>query len=189
MNASNIKASRILIFSTDTTRSLSDLLLGNDGKIYVASSGNGMLNQFSFDSLNMHMGVIEYPNNAGTACNFMPYSFYLGGRRSFGCLPIMPKYELGPLIGSICDSLSVGVHETLSSKNRMLIIPNPASDFVSIEGNIEESKANVMNLFGQIVLTTEINKHKENKHPAIDTRPLFDPASTKKPATPILAPP
>ncbi len=130
LSVSNIPSTRTLIFSTDSLESLGDLLLGIDGKIYVANMGY-FSNFNNFDSLNMHMGVIEYPNNAGTACNFSPYSFYLGGRRSFGCLPLMPNYELGPFIGSGCDSLTSAA-ETEPLKCSAFIYPNPAASCFSV---------------------------------------------------------
>ena len=59
---------------------------------------------------NMNLGVINDPDSLGPACNFQPYSFYLGGKRTYFGLPNNPDYGMGPLIGSGCDSL-VAVEE------------------------------------------------------------------------------
>ena len=42
----------------------------------------------------------------GTACGYAPYSFYLGGKRTYYGLPNNPDYDLPALIGSPCDSLT-----------------------------------------------------------------------------------
>lgn len=43
----------------------------------------------------------------GTACDFQPYSFYLGGKRTYWGLPNNPNYELPALDGSLCDTLGL----------------------------------------------------------------------------------
>lgn len=63
---------------------------------------------------NMNLGVINSPDNLGTACDFQPYSFYLGGHRTYIGLPNNPNYEMGPDTGSVCDTLphlGVGTNE------------------------------------------------------------------------------
>ncbi len=57
----------------------------------------------------MNLSVIHQPNELGALCDFRPYSFYLGGHRSYHGLPNNPNYELGPLTGSVCDSLITSV--------------------------------------------------------------------------------
>ena len=57
----------------------------------------------------MNLSVIHQPNELGALCDFRPYSFYLGGHRSYHGLPNNPNYELGPLAGSVCDSLITNV--------------------------------------------------------------------------------
>jgi len=59
-----------------------------------------------YNMYNMNLGVINSPDNLGAACDFQPYSFYLGGKRTYWGLPNNPDYELGPLAGSICDTLT-----------------------------------------------------------------------------------
>lgn len=60
----------------------------------------------------MNLSVINSPDLPGAACDFQPYSFYLGGKRTYWGLPNNPDYDLGPLVGSPCDTL-VGTTETL----------------------------------------------------------------------------
>ena len=59
----------------------------------------------------MNLSVIHQPNELGALCDFRPYSFYLGGHRSYHGLPNNPNYELGPLAGSVCDSLITNVSQ------------------------------------------------------------------------------
>lgn len=54
--------------------------------------------------------MINAPDLPGATCNFQPYSFYLGGKRTYWGLPNNPDYDLGPLLGSPCDTL-VGINE------------------------------------------------------------------------------
>ncbi len=59
-----------------------------------------------YNQINMNLSVINYPDSLGTACGYAPYSFYLGGKRTYYGLPNNPDYDLGPFIGSPCDSLT-----------------------------------------------------------------------------------
>jgi hypothetical protein len=62
----------------------------------------------------MNLSVINYPDSLGFACGYAPYSFYLGGKRTYYGLPNNPDYDLGSLIGSPCDTL-VGINEAPSA--------------------------------------------------------------------------
>ncbi len=86
--------------------------LAPDGKIYYSRAyENPLINSFPYadtmyNYINMNLSVINDPNNLGAACNFQPFSFYLGGKRTYYGLPNNPNYDLGPLIGSVCDTLT-----------------------------------------------------------------------------------
>ena len=92
---------------------------GPDDKIYWAC---GYTDGFNFpypypdtlyNTYNTYLSVINSPDSLGAACNFTPYSFYLGGARTYWGLPNNPDYDLGPLKGSPCDTLQwVGTPET-----------------------------------------------------------------------------
>ncbi|MBK9045335.1 MAG: T9SS type A sorting domain-containing protein [Bacteroidetes bacterium] len=53
----------------------------------------------------MNLSVINSPDSAGLACDFQPWSFYLGGKRTYWGLPNNPDYDLPALAGSPCDTL------------------------------------------------------------------------------------
>jgi len=105
------------------------LKLGPDHKIYLST--NYQINDCGYFYLycdtssyfteNMNLSVINYPDSLGTACDFQPYSFYLGGHRTYHGLPNNANYELGRLVGSVCDTLSVGVNELLNNQQNMYV--------------------------------------------------------------------
>jgi type IX secretion system substrate protein len=103
------------------------LKLAPDGKIYFSCAyDNGV--QFNYpyadsmyNNVNMYLGVINNPDNLGTACNYTPFSFHLGGKRTYYGLPNNPDYELGALTGSICDTLT-SVQEIISNSEAELFV-------------------------------------------------------------------
>lgn len=62
----------------------------------------------------MNLSVINSPDLPGVSCDIQPYSFYLGGKRTYWGLPNNPDYDLGPLVGSPCDTL-VSTSEIISA--------------------------------------------------------------------------
>jgi len=113
LNAPNIALSETLIWSIPKEiqrNSGGHLKLAPDNKIYFSSVYyNGSFPYPYPDSVynmyNMNLGVINSPDSLGVACDFQPYSFYLGGKRTYWGLPNNPDYDLGPLLGSPCDTL------------------------------------------------------------------------------------
>ena len=106
------------------------LQLGPDGKIYLSTNyeiqdcGPSWLycDTSSFFTENMNLSVINHPDSLGAACDFQPYSFYLGGHRSYVGLPNNPNYELGKLVGSPCDTLgTVGINEVFGGKQNLFV--------------------------------------------------------------------
>ena len=107
---------------TDSTQPGGLLKLAPDGKIYMSNVWNNGV-QFNypyqdsmFNYVNMNLSVINDPDQPGLACNFQPYSFYLGGKRTYYGLPNNPDYEMGPLAGSSCDTLT-GASEVFEFEN------------------------------------------------------------------------
>lgn len=85
--------------------------LGPDKKIYIATNyfGTGSSLPYSYTLHNYvtdNLSVINYPDSAGAACDFQPFSFNLGGGRCYAGLPNNPDYTMGPLAGSVCDTLT-----------------------------------------------------------------------------------
>ncbi len=84
---------------------------GIDARIYYSCSfTTGVMtypySDTTYNSYNMNLSVINSPDSIGAACDFQPYSFYLGGKRTYWGLPNNPDYDLEALAGSPCDSLT-----------------------------------------------------------------------------------
>jgi hypothetical protein len=101
------------------------------------------------------LSVINSPDSLGAACNFQPYSFYLGGGRTYWGLPNNPNYELGPLVGSVCDTLAVGIAEITHYKNNITVYYDAGWQmaFVNAKGLKGKNYTfQLYNLNGQLIL-------------------------------------
>ncbi|MBK7888816.1 MAG: T9SS type A sorting domain-containing protein [Bacteroidetes bacterium] len=76
---------------------------------------------------NTHLSVINSPDSGGLSCDYQPFSVYLPGCRTYLGLPNNPDYTLGPVIGSSCDTLSIGIGENESTE-QLVVSPNPFRD-------------------------------------------------------------
>ena len=111
-----------------------------------------------YQPLNMNLSVINNPDSAYPACIFTPYSFYLGGARTYFGLPNNPNYALGAIEGSPCDTVSTGVREIKSYKNNQLnIFPNPCYNTCQIQYKpaLSIGKIAICNAQGKIVFSDE----------------------------------
>ncbi len=123
-DASDIAGSMVLIAHWDSTYSPSppfatvfDIAqLAPDGKIYIGT-GN------STDKLH----VIHAPNEGSLACNIEQHGIALP-RYFINSLPNHPNYHLGPIDGSVCDSLGInaGVPDALLEAG-IKAFPNPSN--------------------------------------------------------------
>lgn len=102
------------------------LELGPDGKIYVSITWAGPDTCYDYlycsgtvNTTNSNLSVINFPDSSGPACDYQPFSFYLGGHKAYWGLPNNHNYELGAWAGSPCDTLSVGLQD-LFPKNKEL---------------------------------------------------------------------
>ena len=160
LSATNIGATQQLIYSFNIPpRTGGDLHTAPDGKIYWSISYyDGIHFNFPFpDSLynvyNTNLSVINEPNRLGSACNFQPYSFYLGGYRTYLGLSINPNYDLGPVAGSFCDSLTNDI-VSLMKNNFFSVGPNPANESLTIFNvttNDQFYSVELIDLTGRIV--------------------------------------
>jgi hypothetical protein len=121
--AANIASSKTLIWQSNypVYYVIGQLKRAPDGKIYLSNGWVDTIGNYYFPYLatqyypeNMNLSVINSPDLPGASCDFQPYSFYLGGKRTYWGLPNNPDYDLGPLIGSPCDTL-VGINESAAA--------------------------------------------------------------------------
>jgi hypothetical protein len=86
--------------------------LAPDGRIYMST----------FGSSNIYLHRIRYPDRSGTSCDFVQRDIELPNWHD-GILPYFPNYRLGPVIGSVCDSIY-----RIKPETDIGIGPNPISD-------------------------------------------------------------
>lgn len=74
-------------------------------------------------ALQTHVTLVLVTNedHSQASYDFQPFSFYLGGKRAYCGLPNNPNYELGPLTGSVCDTLTVGITENVMYSNNIIV--------------------------------------------------------------------
>jgi hypothetical protein len=117
------------------------LKLAPDGKIYVAHA-----------AMNTHLGVIEFPDSAGQACQYADNGLFLQGRTSRWGLNNMMEQVRGcdqatSLTGASEDSPAVSIH------------PNPFDEQVSITLNTDAvAELTLFDLSGRRLLTTRFHR-------------------------------
>ena len=142
LNASNILAS-VDTLATFTKPAVAGLVQrGPDDKIYL--SCHYFVSDCDFDYLYCdtthsivtdNISVVNFPDSLGTACNFQPFSFNLGGHKAYYGLPNNPNYELKADSGSICDTVHVGLQELFSATSNLFVYYNPEWKIAFINAN------------------------------------------------------
>lgn len=119
--------------------------LAHDGKIYM-STGNAT----------RFMHVIDQPDSLGLACNVQLHAH---NRQTYtdNSIPYRPNYYLGPLAGSPCDTLGLGMMEHPPPLN-LRAYPNPASGYfvLNYPAQSQVGMLEVRDLSGRIVLHERI---------------------------------
>ncbi|MEZ5014706.1 MAG: T9SS type A sorting domain-containing protein [Chitinophagales bacterium] len=144
-------------------------MLGPDGKIYVASCYNILPNDI-FSPINQNLCVINNPNEVYPLCDFDTNTVSLGTRRVIAGLPNMVNYNLGPLVGSGCDTLGTSV-QNMEASPAITVYPNPAAEQIIIDMGADPTGTSMLiltNTMGQMVYSTVLNKRKTQ----IDISPL-----------------
>ncbi len=97
-----------------------NMYLAANAKIYITSGSSVQ-----------HLHEMNYPDSAGIACDVQQHAIDLGSYLHLRAVPNHPNYNLGPVVGSVCDTLSIGIAEQ-GHDFRFGISPNPTND-----GNIK----------------------------------------------------
>lgn len=74
-------------------------------------------------------------------------------------LPNNPNYDLGPVVGSICDTLFIGVPSQTEAKPSFIIFPNPCRDRLLLHFALQGTSVlglKVFDLKGTVVLQRQI---------------------------------
>ncbi len=185
LTASDVKASKQLIYAYQDTGLLNHIsmglhLLGPDEKIYIVK-GNyfGATNWDTYYT--HHIDVIANPNNVGVACNYISNSFDLGSGKTTQGLPTMLNYNLGPIVGSVCDSLFNNVKETIEKENYIKVYPNPFENEISIHSAFPISgKFIIQNEMGEIVYLEKFEGNKTFELSFLNSGIYFVKVETKR---------
>jgi hypothetical protein len=138
------------------------LKLAPDNKIYWSCAWSDGVHfnypypDTTYNIYNMNLSVINSPDSLGAACDFQPYSFYLGGGRTYWGLPNNPNYDLGPLAGSSCDTLTVGLNEISAYKNNLAVYYDYGWQMAFVNAKGLKGKNAILKLFnlnGQLIST------------------------------------
>lgn len=168
LSAANINASKDTLSVIPHPHVAGGVLrLAPDDKIYWSCVWNNEVTynfpyaDSMFHTENMNLSVISSPNSLGSTCNFSLYGFYLGGKRTYWGLPNNPDYSMGPLSGSICDTLA-SISSILDLKERFFnVYPNPTSDYIFINFSREcgqNIELKIYDLYGKIILQKEMKQ-------------------------------
>ena len=114
----------------------------SDGKIYIASQ-----------SAVVDLHYINYPDSGGLACDVHLHSLHIPCY-NWGTVPNHPNYFLGEMLGSPCDTLSIGINEITNNKKTLLIYPNPANENVTVVYATERNdncKLEIMDMQGKVI--------------------------------------
>lgn len=183
--ASNITSTKIPISSfTQIYNAGGALKRGPDGKIYYASAWNDGVNynfpypDTEYNVVNMNLGVINQPDSPGVACDFQPFSFYLGGKRNYWGLPNNPDYDLPQLHGSSCDTLHVKIDEVSKEKDDLQVYPNPTNGTITIQSEkYQNGEIRITDAIGKSIRSVQLTNGRiviENLNPGIYTLGLFE---------------
>ncbi|MCX6292359.1 MAG: T9SS type A sorting domain-containing protein, partial [Bacteroidetes bacterium] len=104
---------------------------------------------------NMNISVINQPDSLGAACDFQPFSFYLGGHRAYVGLPNNPNYELGPDTNSFCDTvLSVNSTLPVIGKEELFAFYHPTwqTAFINAKGLLGKNyELQICDVLGKVI--------------------------------------
>lgn len=147
---------------------IGDIKRGPDDKIYITGTyfdgftfpypyADSVYNQY-----NMNLGVIHFPDSGAAGCNYLPYSFHLGGKRTYWGLPNNPNYDMGVVAGSPCDTLTVGLGD-IPTENKLAfqVWYNPAWNLIHVNASQLNGRTGVIRLLdlnGRILFEKKMDK-------------------------------
>ena len=153
LTAANIPLSCDTLYQFVQPVQAGTIRLAPDDKLYMTCFYDWGFPGFPYpDSVrnmyNENLSVVNYPDSLGAACDFQPFSFYLGGKRTYWGLPNNPDYNLGAVVGSPCDTLSVGIAETeTTSKASLHVFYNAAAEKLFINAQNFKGKYCTLQIF------------------------------------------
>jgi hypothetical protein len=130
--------------------------IGPDGKIYMTTTG-----------ATHYMHCIDYPDSVGIDCSMQQHALTLPTYNG-NSMPNFVNYFLGPVVGSICDSLGLGIPENALHNFKFIIEPNPDTDkTLHCKYMLPQNKPGileVMDLEGRIILKEPLPEWSIEQH-------------------------
>jgi len=164
--ATNINTSKLAIGSfNDPNMGAASILLAPDKKIYISACHESLPFPYpdtitAYTTINSNLSVINQPDSLGLACDFQPFSFYLGGARTYYGLPNNPNYELGAWVGSPCDTLTVGLSENTKNDVFFQAWYNGEWNMIHVNASKLKGSKGVLRLFdvqGRVLYEAKLN--------------------------------
>jgi hypothetical protein len=149
LNAPNIYLTKDTLWTVVSTQFvyIGKLKRMEDGKGYISTGiGYYPYPDSLRNNINENLSVINSPDSLGAACDFQPFSFYLGGKRTYYGLPNNPDYQLGPKIGSGCDTLTA-INEQSQKVVISNLFPNPNNGSFTVNYFLQNGKPGVLTVF------------------------------------------
>ena len=140
--ADTIQDSTRIWTDSDTDFYQMDMLqVAPNGKIYGSTWNGGLY----------ALHVINSPDSLGANC-----SFVYGGQPTLSSnsttLPNMINYNLGPLVGSACDTLMSISGGQMTTQNMLRVMPNPADKYLYVEMGMQGNyEFDLLNTLGQVI--------------------------------------
>ncbi len=136
----NVPSTNEVVAQWDTFYSPGETLfdvmrLGPDGRIYISTYvGTNILH------------YIEYPDSGGVTCNVVQNSFVTPSYNTFS-FPNSPNWDLGPSLGSGCDSLINITPEVARDKLNIVVSPNPARESFWVTYDLPVNEKGVFEIY------------------------------------------
>lgn len=127
--------------------------LAPDGKIYF-TSGNGTT----------YLGVINYPDSLGTACDVAQHSVLLPAYY-FNTIPNHPNYFLGADSGSVCDTIVTTVNVFEPTEIKIKTFPNPNNGIFTLgfPAQKEQGVLEIYDVLGNLILKENVAQWSQYK--------------------------
>jgi hypothetical protein len=112
-----------------------------------------------------YIAAIENPNNLGLSCNIVPHKYLIQNFPVMLAAPNFANYRLGPLAGSICDSIVTVGAMIQGNLGVLSVFPNPSKEKVHIrlkQPIQTPSQLTILNAIGQVVFRDQIDQEYTN---------------------------
>ena len=151
LQADTIWKSGVEVAQIDTSILLSSRLFNSP---FLMPNGEILMCSWNGAVKNFHQ--IKHPDQKGDLCDFRYYGFATNAVNADG-FPNMINYRMGPLVGSACDTLHVGINEVAEGNVGVKVYPNPATERILI-GLIyyhKNARLEIYDAFGKEVYRNE----------------------------------